>query len=235
MKILSIIPARGGSKGIKKKNIVEIDNKPLVCHSIDHAKESKLIDRIIVSTDDKEIAKISKDYGAEVPFKRPNKISKDTTLDLPVFKHALDYLERNENYIPEIIVHLRPTAPYRKAEWIDLAIKSLINNISADSVRSVSEVTQHPYRVFDLNDKGYLSPIMSDRHKEPYLLRRQELPIMYYYNSVIDVTRNKTINKMNSMTGKYILPFIIGAEETYDIDTIRDLQIARLFLTQNNK
>lgn len=228
--MLAIIPARGGSKGIKRKNLVPLLGKPLVVHSIEHAQASRCITRIIVSTEDDEIAAVARQAGAEVPFMRPDLLAGDTVLDLPVFLHVLDALEQRERYLPDLIVHLRPTTPLRKPGWIDEAIELLAANGNADSVRSVSMPAQHPYRVFRIDDSGYLDPIMKHEHPTPYLLRRQELPRMYYYNCVIDVTRPATLRNMNSMTGKHILPFVMDADEALDIDSPRDLTIARLLM-----
>ena len=229
MKILSIIPARGGSKGIKLKNLTKINNKPLVAFSIEHSLASKLINRTIVSTDNEEIAKVSKEYGAEIPILRSKELAEDHILDFPVFEHMLSYLKEKENYEPEIVVHLRPTSPFRKVEWVDSAIKLLIENTSADSVRSVSEPSQHPYRVFEIKNK-YLISVMNERHPEPYLLRRQDLPKMYYYNCVIDVTKPSTIFNKKSMTGDKMLPYIMEREDSIDIDTPMDLEFAKVFL-----
>jgi len=229
MKILTIIPARGGSKGIKLKNLSKINGKPLVAFSIEHSLESKLINRTIVSTDNEEIAKVSEEYGAEIPIFRSKELAGDLILDLPVFEHMLNYLKDEENYEPEIVVHLRPTSPYRKSNWIDSAIKLLIKNTTADSVRSVSEPSQHPYRVFEIKNK-YLFPLMQERHPEPYLLRRQDLPKMYYYNCVIDVTKPNTIFNKKSMTGDKMLPYIMKPEDSIDIDKPMDLEFAKFFL-----
>ena len=229
MKILTIIPARGGSKGIKLKNLSRINDKPLVAYSIEHSLASKLINRTIVSTDNEEIAKVSEEYGAEIPILRSKELAGDRILDLPVFEHMLTYLKEEENYEPEIVVHLRPTSPYRKPKWIDSAINLLVENPSADSVRSVSEPSQHPYRVFEIKNK-YLHPLMNERHPEPYLLRRQDLPKMYYYNCVIDVTKPSTIFNKKSMTGDKMLPYIMKREDSIDIDTPMDLEFAKVFL-----
>jgi len=119
MNIIAIIPARGGSKGIPRKNLVDVNNKPLIAYSIEHALASKLINRVIVSTEDEEIAQVSMKYGAEIPTMRPKKLAEDHILDLPVYEHMLEYLNDTEGYIADIVVHLRPTTPYRKPEWID--------------------------------------------------------------------------------------------------------------------
>jgi len=233
MNILTIIPARGGSKGIKRKNLVKINSKPLVAYSIGHALDSNLINRVIVSTDDEEIKKVSLDYGAEVPFTRPKELAEDHVLDWPVFEHALQYLQREEGYTADIIVHLRPTAPIRQVQWIDEAIQLLIDHPAANSVRSVSQPDKHPYRMFRIDELGYLEPVMKHEHPEPYLLRRQDLPTVYYYNCVIDVTKPSTIFEKNSMTGNKIFPYIMNPDDVFDIDSPRDLEIVRFFAGRN--
>ena len=214
--VLAIIPARGGSKGIKRKNLVPIAGKPLLVHSIEHARASQCVTRVLVSTEDREIAEVAREAGAEVPFMRPDILAGDTVLDLPVFKHVLDTLMERESYVPDLIVHLRPTTPLRKASWIDSAVERLWTTAQADSIRSV------------------LDAIMRHEHPTPYLLRRQDLPLMYYYNCVIDVTRPTTIQNMHSMTGDHILPFVMEPDDVIDIDSARDLAIARMLMERVN-
>ncbi len=228
--ILAVIPARGGSKGIKRKNLVLLAGKPLLVHSIEHALASRRVTRVLVSTEDMEIAEVARAAGAEVPFMRPDSLSGDTVLDLPVFQHVLDTLLELDGYAPDLVVHLRPTAPMRQSAWIDEAVERLWANARADSIRSVSAPAQHPYRVFRIGRDGFLDAIMASEHPKPYLLRRQDLPPMYYYNCVIDATRPATIQKMNSMTGDHILPFIMDPEEVIDIDSARDLAVARMLM-----
>jgi N-acylneuraminate cytidylyltransferase len=151
-------------------------------------------------------------------------------LDWPVFVHALEYLAIHENYLPDIVVHLRPTTPHRYSEWIDEAVNLLLQNSGADSVRSVSIPEKHPYRMFTIDSEGYLDPIMKHEHSEPYLLRRQELPKVYYYNCVVDVTRPATILQKKSMTGSRILPYILDPDQVLDIDSPRDLIIAKFLV-----
>ena len=231
MNIIAIIPARGGSKGIKRKNLMNVGDNTLIGHSVVHALESKLVNRVIVSSDDEEIIKEAKENGAEAPFIRPKELAEDHVLDLPVFEHALNFLKESEGYEADIVVHLRPTAPYRKPDWIDEAIELLIDNPNVDSVRSVSEPDKHPYRTFTIDEQGMLDPIMKHEHPEPYLLRRQDLPKMYFYNCVIDITKPATIFEKNSMTGNKIMPYIMDPEDVIDIDTSRDLKIAKLFFS----
>jgi N-acylneuraminate cytidylyltransferase len=199
-------------------------------HTIEHALASQRVTRVVVSTEDAEIADVARAAGAEVPFPRPDALAGDTVLDLPVFEHVLDELRRREAFRPDLIVHLRPTAPLRRTGWIDEAIDRLWSEPRADSIRSVSKPAQHPYRVFRVDAAGFLDPIMRAEHPTPYLLRRQDLPDMYYYNCVIDVTRPATILEKKSMTGERILPFVMDPDEVLDIDSPRDLEFARFLL-----
>jgi CMP-N,N'-diacetyllegionaminic acid synthase len=226
-RVLAIIPARGGSKGIPRKNLVQFRGEPLIVHSIRHALAARSVTRTIVSTDDDEIAAVARQAGAEVPFLRPAVLAEDHVLDLPVFAHVLDELHAREGYEPELVVHLRPTTPHRLSHWIDDAIAALSAEARADSLRSVSLVEQHPYRMFTIGEDGMLAPIMA-QHPTPYLLRRQELPPVYYYNCVLDVTRPRTIREQSSMTGRNMLAFTLPTEEVIDIDWPIDLRIAEL-------
>lgn len=227
LNIVAIIPARGGSKGIPLKNLAKVNGIPLINYSIQHALDCPEINRVLVSTDHPEIAAVSKAAGAEVPFLRPDELAEDHVLDHPVFAHALNYLEQIENYRADIVVHLRPTAPYRKIAWLSQSINSLIQQDKADSVRSVSAVKQHPYRMFKIGDDGFLDPLMKNEHPEPYLLRRQDLPPLFYYNCVIDVSRYETIMNKGSMTGSMIFPYLMDEEEVVDVDSPTDLEIVR--------
>lgn len=228
--VLAIIPARGGSKGIRRKNLIPIAGMPLVVHSIRHARAARLVQRVLVSTDDPEIAEVARAAGAEVPFLRPKELAEDDVLDWPVFEHALAYLDNAEGYRPDLIVHLRPTAPHRLPGWIDSAVELLLSAPNADSVRSVSRAAQHPYRIFRLDETGFLEPLMRHEHPRPYLLRRQDLPVLYYYNCVIDVTRWGTVMEAKSMTGDRLLPYIMDPNDVLDIDTPRDLAFARFVM-----
>ena len=134
--VLAIIPARGGSKSIPRKNIRTFAGYPLIAYSIAAGLEAESISRVIVSTDDEEIAEIAKNYGAEIPFIRPEGLSRDDTPDLPVFQHALEWLKSNENYQPQIVVQLRPTSPFRRKEHINQAVWCLVERPEADSVRT---------------------------------------------------------------------------------------------------
>jgi N-acylneuraminate cytidylyltransferase len=191
-----------------------------------HAQAARSVTRVVVSTEDEEIAGVARALGADVPFLRPRELAEDDVLDLPVFAHVLSVLAERERYRPDVVVHLRPTAPYRRAEWIDQAVQALVARADATSLRSVSPPVAHPYRMFTIDSEGLLDPLMKHVHPEPYLLRRQDLPPVWHYNCVLDVTRPATIEG-GSMTGARILPFPMSAEDVVDIDTPRDLAIAR--------
>jgi N-acylneuraminate cytidylyltransferase len=231
--VLAVVPARGGSKGIPRKNLALVGGIPLIAHSIRHALAATSITRVIVSTEDDEIAAVARDFGAEVPFMRPRELAEDHVLDHPVFLHALDALRQQEGYEPNSVVHLRPTSPFRRVEWIDAVVSALASRPEADSVRSVSRPSQHPYRMFRIDAAGFLQPLMHAEHATPYLLRRQDLPPIYYYNCVLDITRPGTIRGQGSMTGARILPFEIPADEIVDVDSPRDLEIARFLLERH--
>jgi len=228
--IVSIIPARGGSKGIPQKNVKLLCGKPLISYVIEQALESHLIDRTIVSTDSKEIAEMARRYGAETPFIRPSNLAEDDTLDLPVFKHAIRWLEENQDYRADIIIHLRPTSPLVKVKHINEAIKKLIKDKNADSIRGVCAPSQNPFKMWKREGK-YIKPLINySKLKEPYNMPRQLLPDTYWQNANIDITRYNTIIKKNSMTGDNILPYIMNKKYSIDLDDMLDLKIAEMLL-----
>jgi CMP-N-acetylneuraminic acid synthetase len=217
LKIIAIIPARSGSKSIPDKNIQSVNGKPLLAYSIEHALESKYIQRTIVSTDSEYYADIARSFQAEVPFLRPAAIAMDHSTDLEVFEHALNWLRKNENYEADIIVHLRPTTPIRDPSDIDRMIELMIENQDADSVRSVIKNPETVFKMWFMNDSGYISPVIADvSFHEAYNMPRQVLPESYLQNANIDVTRGATILKKKSMTGDRILGYIM--KNNYDID-----------------
>lgn len=233
--VLAVIPARGGSKSIPKKNIRLLGGKPLIAYSIASGKSSPLIDRVIVSTDNEQIAGIAKDYGAEVPFLRPKELAQDNTSDLPVFQHALQWLYDNENYQPDIIVHLRPTNPFRTVSDIDEAIELLQNNPNAHSVRGVSIPLTSPYKMYRLKKHGLIEPLFLKENPNAHNMPRQELPTVYRGNGNIDITRWNTMMKLISMTGIRILPFLIEEERCVDIDTQEDWDYAEWLCETNRR
>lgn len=210
MDILALIPARGGSKGVPRKNIRILGGKPLIAYTINHALKSKLITRTIVSTDDPEIAEVARVYGAEAPFLRPAEYAQDSSLDLEVFLHAFEWLQKNENHVPDMFVHLRPTRPFRDVAKIDDAIKLMIAHPEADSLRSVTTPQQTPYKMWRIID-GYLEPLLQlEGVPEFYCMPRQALPKTWWQNGYVDIVRTRNLMNTRTMCGKKILAFIVG-------------------------
>lgn len=227
MKILALIPARSGSKRIPNKNIAHLNGYPLIYHTIKEAKLSQYINRIIVSTDSERIADIAKSYGAEAPFLRPESISKDTSTELELFNHALNWLKKNENYEPDLIVKLFPTSPFRTVISIDECIRLKFKYPKADSVRSVKLVKEHPFKMWKIWNNR-LHPIM-ERPREAHTAAYQTLPKFYVNNASIDVTTPKVIRK-GSITGNNIIPYIMDETQSLDINAEEDLILARALM-----
>lgn len=227
MNILAVIPARSGSKSVKDKNIRKVNGKPMLAYSIEHAKKSKYINRIIVSTDSELYAGIAKEYGAEVPFIRPAEFATDTALDYDVFLHCLSYLKDKEEYEADIVVQLRPTYPIRNIEDIDRMIEMLLENQAADSVRSIAPAKEIPYKMWHKDKDGRITPLMQDI-PECYNMPRQELPKVYYQNACIDVFRGSVVLEQHSMSGKYIMGYEMS--HNYDIDTEEEFRKAEEYI-----
>lgn len=225
--------ARGGSKSIPKKNIKDLGGKPLIAHTIEKAKASKYLDRIILSTDNSEIAEVGRKYGAETPFVRPKELAEDNTQDFPVFVHVIKWLEENENWKPDFIVHLRPTHPFRKTEDIDKGIELLAENPKADSVWTVGIPPVTPYKMFSVGDDGFLKPALAiPGEKEAFNWPRQRLPKIYNHYGQVDVARHETIMQKNSMCGENILPIFLEGE-VFDIDSPFDWEFAEFMIGKN--
>ncbi len=230
--ILAIVPARSGSKSVVDKNIRLIDGKPMLAYSIEHAKQSKYIGRVLVSTDSEKYAQIAKEYGAEVPFLRPAEYATDTALDYDVFYHALMWLKENENYTPELVVQLRPTYPLRNVDDIDNMIETMLEDSSIDSMRCIAPAKEIPHKMWLIGqDAGNgnaesvaaepgkavpIRPLLTDI-PEAYNMPRQQLPKIYYQNACIDVIRSHVILNEHSMSGTNIHGYVMS--ENFDIDT----------------
>jgi len=232
--VLALIPARGGSKSIPRKNIQPLSGFPLIAYSIAAGLAADTVSRVVVSTDDREIAAISKDFGAETPFLRPAEFSSDETPDLPVFQHALQWFSKNENYKPEIVVQLRPTSPFRRVWHIDQAVYRLLEFPGADAIRTVCIPFQNPYKMWRVRPEGTMQPVLESQFPEPYNMPRQLLPEIYWQTGYVDAAWADTIVVKESMTGDRILPLIIDSSEWIDIDSPDDWRRAeRLF--ENNE
>jgi CMP-N-acetylneuraminic acid synthetase len=222
VEVLVLIPARGGSKSIPRKNIRSFAGHPLIAYSIAAGLAAETVTRVIVSTDDEEIGAVARRYGAEAPFLRPPDISGDQTPDLPVFQHALQWLDENEGYQPEIVVQLRPTSPFRRVHHIDQAVYRLIERPDADAVRTVCVPFQNPFKMWRITEDGLMRPLIETSYREAYNMPRQALPEVYWQTGYVDAAWTDTILGKNSMTGDYILPLVINPSEWIDIDSPDD-------------
>ncbi len=224
MKILAVIPCRSGSKSIKNKNIVKLFGHPLVAYTIRFAKKCKFISKIIISTDSQKYAKISKKYGCSPLFIRPKKISKDNSLDIDVFLHAIKWLKKKENFVPDYVINLRPTSPLRSISDLKKIIKILKKNSNIDSVRSISECNFNLYKTWFINSKRLLLNLTKNitKFKEPHNSPRQYLPKTYVQTAVYDVVKTDIILKQKKMSGKRIYGFI--TKDFIDIDNHNDLK-----------
>lgn len=226
--ILAIIPARGGSKSVVRKNVRLLCGKPLIAYTIEAALSSKLINRVVVSTEDEEIAKVSKKYGAEV-ISRPTELAQDNTPSLPVYQHAIRHLEKMEDYRPEIIVTLQPTSPLRTVADIDTAIHMFLEK-GCDSVVSVCEA-EHPLGWMYTLKRDRLKPIVKGDEK---VTRRQDAPKVYRLNGAVYVTSREIIMKENRVLRRDKRAHIMPLERSIDIDTELDFKLAELLMRERN-
>lgn len=224
-KIIAIIPARGGSKRIPKKNIKSFCGLPLIVHTIKSALNSKYIDRVIVSTDSKEISNIAKKYKAEAPFLRPKYLSKDDIgPDYVLYQHAVKWLEKHQSYKPDIIIELQPTSPLRISEDIDSSIKKIIDS-KADTVLSLCEAKSHPSLIKKISKGDIVSDYISGAKR---YFRRQDFPNAYIFNGAILAVTYKQLMTKNSDIGKNIRAVIMPFERSIDIDDNIDFLFAEI-------
>jgi CMP-N,N'-diacetyllegionaminic acid synthase len=222
-KIIAVIPARGGSKSLPNKNILPLQGKPLLCYTVAYALGCGAVDKVVVSTDVEHIARVAKACGAETPFLRPSEYSQDNTRDYLVMKHALEFFDSIDE-IYDIYVLLRPTSPLRPSGLIERAIKILVNNPSASSVRSVAKIKEHPYRAWHKENDGSIIGFV-EGVDEAYNMPRQELPDVYFQTGDIEAIRRVTLLN-GSVSGKNVYPLIIEHDEMVDIDHINDFKNA---------
>jgi len=226
-KILAIIPARGGSKGIPKKNIKELRGKPLIAWTIEAAKRCSFIDKLIVSTDDNEIADISEKYGAEVPFIRPKELAVDTAKGIDVIYHALNWFEdRNEQY--KLMILLQPTSPLRKTEDINHAI-DLFFEKNGKAIISVCDAGHHPYWFNTIPENLSMATFI---RVEVMNKNRQELPLFYRLNGAIYLSDIDYLKKNSGFYGKDTYAYIMSQETSIDIDNLIDFKLAEILLKE---
>ena len=223
-RILGIIPARGGSKRLPGKNIRDLCGKPLVAWTIEQAKKSRYLDKIIVSTDDEEIAEISKEYGAEVPFLRPKELAKDDSPTIDTIIHAIEFLgKKGETY--DIIVLLQPTSPLRKDDDIDNAIELFLEK-HPESVISVFEINDRFYWTLNIKN-GYITPFFDKKYLQANI---KDLPRLYAPNGAISISSVQELIKSRSFYLNKSLPYFMPAERSIDIDTELDFKIAKILI-----
>lgn len=231
--VLAIVPARGGSKGIPRKNVRPLLGRPVLAYAVEAGLRARLVDRVVCSTDDAEIAEAARAAGAEVPFLRPAELAQDTTEDHPVFLHALRWLEEHEGYRPDIVVNLRPTSPLRRAEHVDGAVR-LLRETGADSVKSVSLARQHPHKMWRLDGErsGVMRPFLQTpfRRARGPDVPRAELDAVYWQNGVVDATLRSVIVDQGVMIGQRVAGLVTEPEDAVDLDTPLDLLVAELLL-----
>lgn len=229
-KVLAIIPARGGSKELPGKNIKELCGKPLIAWTIEQAKSCSDIDRVIVSTDDENIAKVAKKYGAEVPFMRPAELANDTASTINVIFHAIDWFKKHEDYRPEYILLLQPTSPLREVEDIRAAIQTLKDK-NARAVVSVCETDHHPWWSNTLPEnssmKDFLKPKILNK-------RRQDLPVFYRLNGAIYLADAVYLHECNGFFGPNTFAYVMPKNRSVDIDSDLDFKLAQMLLEGKN-
>ena len=224
MEVLGVIPARGGSRRLPRKNLLPLAGRPILAYTCAAAAASRRLTRVVASTDDAEIAAFASGAGVEVPFLRPAELAADDTLTLPVVRHVLDELSRREAYRPDIVVILQPTSPLRQAAHIDAAVDKLVAT-GADSVVSVLEVPHryNPVSVMTI-ESGRLVSFLDDPRTA--ILRRQDKPVVYARNGAAVYAVTRETLESDSLFGADCRPLIMGPEESVDIDDELDLLLA---------
>ena len=233
MNIIAVIPARSGSKGVPDKNIEMFVGKHLIAYSISAAIKSKLIDRVIVSTDSEKYASISKDYGAEVPFIRPNEYSGDKSTDYDFVKHLLDWLAKNEDNTPDYIIHLRPTTPLRDPSILDNAIEKFMNNGEATSLRSAHEMSETAYKQFELEGKYFKTICTGSFDLDDANNSRQSFPKTYSPNGYVDILRTSHILENNLLHGNQVMGYV--TDFAIEVDTIDDFAFLEWQINKNDE
>lgn len=224
--IVAIIPARGGSKGIPRKNLKLLGGKPLIAHIIESALKVPEIDRVIVSTDDEEIASVAKNYGAEVPFLRPKELAGDKILTAPVLQHAVDWLKNIEGYNVDIVVLVYPTSPMLKSSKIREGLAKINGRPEIDSIVSLVHDDKYHWKEVD----GKLVRIYPDK-----IMRRQDVDPYLRENGALYIIRTKTLNDTGAYIGGKIDYILMNEKDSWDIDTEEDLKIIEVLMKTNQE
>jgi CMP-N,N'-diacetyllegionaminic acid synthase len=229
---LGLIPARGDSRGVPRKNLRTLGGKPLVAWAIESAKTSSRVDRVVASTDDDEIADVCRRHGAEVPFLRPAELARDETPDRPVYDHALEWLAEHADYRPDAVVWLRPTAPLREPHDVDAAVDLLLET-DCDCVRSVCAAEHHPLWMRTL-EGDRLRPLL-EAGDETVFHQRQLLPPVYRLNGAVDVVRSSSVTNTGALFGGDVRGYVMPAERSVDLDSELDFAFASLLLERRGE
>ena len=204
----ALIPARGGSKGVPRKNIKELGGFPLIAYSIAVAHLSTIINRTIISTDDNEIALTAKHFGGEVPFLRPAELATDTSTDMDFVRHAMDWLQQNEGSVPEYFVHLRPTTPLREAALVDKALRQFMESETYTSLRSAHPAPESPYKWFRLHEQSEFTSLIPTLSNDEINGDRRQFPEAYIPDGYVDVLKTETILQADGLYGEHMMAYI---------------------------
>ena len=231
LKIVVIICARGGSKGLPGKNIKQLSGKPMIAYAIDEANKSKYINKVILSTDSEEIAHVCKVYGGiEIPFMRPAELASDTSMIMDNYSYTFKRLKQEFNYIPDVIVVLQPTSPLRTVEDIDGAIEIYLEK-NADSVISVMKTAVTPTRIREISPEGVLRQHGADK---VILKNRQGYDTLYIHNGAVFVFKPSLLLEEKSYYSKKTFPYIMSEERSVDVDNQLDFDFAEFLLSKRN-
>lgn len=225
-KILAVVVARGGSKGIPRKNIKDLCGKPLLAYTLGAAQKSRLLTRTLVSTDDQEIADVSKQYGCEVPFLRPSELAQDKSTAIPVIQHALQWVKEASGEVYDYVMILQPTSPFRTAQDIDECIEKIVDT-GADSVMSMVELTDFSTKKLKKIEDDVIVPLVEDEGKVS-AFRDADVKV-YKRNCAIYLTKVECILQ-NDLFGKISRPYIMPADRSLDINVPLDFELAEFFM-----
>ncbi len=229
--VVALVPARSGSKGVPDKNVRLLGDRPLLAWSVAAALRSSRIERVIVSTDSAHYADVAKRCGAEAPFLRPPELATDEAADIGMVSHTLDWLaERNEE--PDILVHLRPTTPFRSPGLIDKSIDLFTNHGEATALRSVHKMSTTAYKSMEITDEGILRQLGSDRTElDPANAPRQAFPVTYLANGYVDVLGTSFIRTTGLLHGDHVIPFLTPLAP--EVDTEDDFEFLVHYLERH--
>lgn len=235
LKVLGLVPGRGGSKGIPRKNIRPLAGRPLIAYTIEAARGAMRLERVVVSTDDDEIAAVARQHGAEVPFCRPGRYATDTASSMSVVLHALEWFRTHERYEPDAVALLSPTTPLRTANQIDACVE-LLQTTNLDTAVTVAPVHNHPYFIYTMEDGGRLLEILPVESKPQ---RRQDVPPFYSPSQAVIVTRCAYFDRADERTPVINIAsaagLVLEQESAWDIDTPLDWVIAEQLLLMRRK